>query len=230
MALNFQELTLPEQTAVWERWIPWASFLPDKPDPRVIERAKDVVGRGRKALEIGPGHGRNLTWYADQEWRVHVMDCTQASLSHCKELMDNAGRPLLQAKGDFRRLPYDNGQFHLIVATNVLHHARMQDFQRAMGEIKRTLAAGGHAVISLPTTNNAPVDVAGTWVEKNTLVMVSGVEGGIPHHFFTEEELQPFMKRFRSATLDRIVEPYPPGKEPLHDKHVNEWFWLTLIG
>jgi ubiquinone/menaquinone biosynthesis C-methylase UbiE len=144
--------------------------------------------------------------------------------------MDNAGKPIQQAKGDFRRLPYDNGQFHLIVAANVLHHARMQDFQRAMGEIKRTLAAGGHAIISLPTTANAPLNVAGTWVEKNTLVMVGGVEGGIPHHFFTEEELQPFMKRFRSATLDRVVEPYPPGTAPLHDKHVNEWFWLTLGG
>lgn len=230
MALNFQELTLPEQTAVWERWIPWSTFLPDKPDPRVEERAKDLIGKGRKVLEIGPGRGRNLTWYTEHDWRVHVLDCTQAALTVCKEIMDNAGKPLQTTKGDFRRLPYDSAAFHLIVATNVLHHARMQDFQRAMGEIKRTLAPGGHAIISLPTTNNAPQEVAGTWVEKNTLVMVSGVEGGIPHHFFTEEELQPFMKRFRGATLDRISEPYPPGITPLHDKHVNEWFWLTLVG
>jgi ubiquinone/menaquinone biosynthesis C-methylase UbiE len=230
MGLNFQELTLPEQLAVWERWVPWATFLPVKPDPRLIERIADLRGNGRKVLEIGPGRGRNLLWYAEHEWRVHVLDWAQSSLTHCKEVMDNAGKPVMLSKGDFRRLPYDNASFHLIVAINVLQHCRMQDFQRAMGEIKRTLAAGGTAVISLPTAQNAPLNVAGTWVEKNTLVLVGGPEGGIPHHFFTEEDLLPFTKRFRKAQLDRVVEPYPNGMGPLHDKHVNEWFWLTLTG
>jgi ubiquinone/menaquinone biosynthesis C-methylase UbiE len=228
---NFQELTLPEQASIWENWTPWSSFMLDRPEPRVKAIVESLgQAHGKKALEIGPGRGRNLLTYSEHDWRVHILDWTQSSLTHCKELLENAGKPVLPVKGDFRRLPYDNGMFHLVVATSVLQHARMQDFQRAMGEIKRTLASQGVAIISLPTTNNAPVDVAGTWVEKNTLIMVSGPEAGIPHHFFTEEELQPFMKRFRSAEIERVVEPYPPGKGPLHANHQNEWFWLRLVG
>jgi ubiquinone/menaquinone biosynthesis C-methylase UbiE len=227
---NFQELTLPEQAVMWEQWTPWATFLSDKPEPRVAQVVETLRGQGKKVLEIGPGRGRNLLMYAEHDWRVHILDTAQTSLAHCKEVMESAGKPILPAKGDFRRLPYDNGQFHLIVATSVLQHCRMQDFQRAMGEIKRTLASQGVALISLPTTNNAPVDIAGTWVEKNTLIMVSGPEAGIPHHFFTDEEIQPFLKRFRSAELELVEEPYPPGKGPLHPAHKNEWFWLKLIG
>ena len=82
----------------------------------------------------------------------------------------------------------------------------------------------------MPTLNNAPLPPAGAWIESGTLVLAAGSEAGLPHHFFSEEEIRSSTAQFRDVQAERVVQPFPPGKSPLHEGHINEWYWVALTG
>jgi hypothetical protein len=56
------------------------------------------------------------------------------------------------------------------------------------------------------------------------------VEAGLPHHFFSAEEVRRLAQPFREIRIEAEVLPLPPGATPLHAEHVNEWLWITLTG
>ena len=223
------ELTLPEQVKVWERCLAAADYLPETPDPELVELTAGLPTHNRRALDMGCGCGRHALWLAQQDWRTTAIDWAQAALSRSHALLEPAGAQVQLLRGDLHRTSLPNAHFHLIVATNVLNHGRLRDFKRALQEIKRLLAIGGHAVISVPGRGNEPRDTLGVWVDEATLVLGSGPEEGIPHHFFTREELEHETRTFRNVRIERVLAPYPPGRGPLYEGHINEWWWITLV-
>lgn len=222
------ELTLPEQIAIWDRRALDAAAHPATPDQQLVDRVRLIPAKLRRALDLGCGHGRHLLLLASMGWRITGLDWSPTALEHAKRRLEAAGRYGSIVKADFRNLPESAPAFHLIVATRVLNHGRLADFKRAMHEIKRVLYVGGTAIISVPTTISGPPASGGTWVEAGTCIMSSGSETGLPHHFFTEDEVQACTPQFRQVTIDRVAEPFPEGYKLLHDQQLNEWFWITL--
>ncbi|GEM_PF-1073977 len=224
------ELKVPEQIAVWEGRMSLAEYQLAEPDPQLIARTDAPRSRLEKALDLGCGWGRHLVYLARQGWQVTGLDWARSAVSHAREALAELSLPGRVIKGDLRRPPFDDSQFQLVVATDVLQHGRRADFRRAMQQLKRVLRIGGQAIISVPTVNNAPPSFAGIWIEPDTVVMSGGVEAGLPHHFFTAGEVRELTRMFRAVEIDTVVEPLPPGVEPLHDEHLNEWLWITLTG
>jgi SAM-dependent methyltransferase len=224
------ELTTAEQVAVWDRRGAHPAAYPAEPDAPLIERLCPIPAKLRQALDLGCGHGRHLLLLASMGWRITGLDWSPAALAIAKQRLEAAGRHGNLVRGDCRHLPFGPASFHLIIATAVLHHGRLADFRRAMQEVKRVLFAGCHAIISVPTLNNAPLAPAGEWVESGTLVLSTGSEAGLPHHFFSDGEIQANPAQFRQVQVDRVVQPLPPGTGPLHERHINEWYWMTLTG
>ncbi len=93
----------------------------------------------------------------------------------------------------------------------MLHHGRLADFKRALAEIKRVLFRGGQAIISVPSLNNAPLSPEGEWIEDRTLVLATGAEANLPHHFFTEDEIRDCARQFREVEIARVIEDLPEG-------------------
>jgi len=66
----------------------------------------------------------------------------------------------------------------------------------AISEIHRILRKGG-ILFLLAISTNHPKYLTGTEIEPNTRINTDSVDGDLPHHFFTEEELSAlFSKQF----------------------------------
>jgi len=224
------ELTTPDQIAVWERVMDIPAYRRVEPEAQLALLVKPIAQGLRKALDIGCGWGRHLIWLAEMGWRVTGIDWAQAAVHHSREALEERRLEGSVIKGDYRRIPFRDGEFQLVIATDVLHHGRLADFKRALAELKRVLRHGGQAFISLPSVRNMPQPLAGSWVEEGTVVLHEGPEAGLPHHFFTEDEVRRCTIDFHDVTVEAVVEPLPPGTKPLHDGHVNEWLWVSLTG
>lgn len=103
------------------------------------------IFRDRKILDIGAGeslHGLLVTEsYAP---RLYV----SLELIHHRLLATNARRAHLHALalccGDCYRLPFDSGEFDLVVGNGVLHH--LPDVAKVTAELARVLKPGGQYV------------------------------------------------------------------------------------
>jgi SAM-dependent methyltransferase len=222
------EPSLPEQNRIWERLALNDPRYYADPDLQLIERIENIAPRLRQALDLGCGWGRNLPYLIARGWRVTGLDWSQEALDLARAGLRAEGLHATLTKCDMRSLPYQQGQFHLVTATNVLQHGRLADFKRVLLEIRRVAAIGATVVISVPSVRSGPIVMGGNWLEEGTLVLGEGDEAGIPHHFFTLRELEDATRGLRSVVIDTVQQPFPSGYEKLYPEQINEWFWLTL--
>lgn len=89
--------------------------------------------RGR-VLDLGAGNSPYAAWYS----------------SRCDFVVttDIAAHPGLSVITGAEMLPFQDGSFDVVVATEVLEH--VTDFEASMHEIRRVLAPGGNVIITVP--------------------------------------------------------------------------------
>jgi len=91
------------------------------------------------------------------------------------------------------QFPYTDGFFDAVISIQVIHHNLMQDILTTVKEVARVLKIGGYLFITVPILGPKPENPEDDWklyqVEDGTFIPQSGPESGIPHHYFTEEEL-----------------------------------------
>ena len=100
------------------------------------------VTQGTRVLDVACGAGLFCHLAAQRGATVAGVDVSAASLQAAKDRTP---------EGDFRLneiedLPFGDAMFDLVTSCNALQYA--QDFARALGEMKRMLAPGGHIVVA----------------------------------------------------------------------------------
>ena len=125
-------------------------------DERCIEYARDrfrkVVPQPRvfdRVLEVGCGTGFFLInlWKAGYIGAdVHATDISEGMLQVCKRNASEHGLDVETRQGDAESLPYEDGQFDLVIGHAFLHH--LPDPAAALSEMRRVLAPGGHLVVA----------------------------------------------------------------------------------
>lgn len=101
-------------------------------------------GRRGRVLDIGTGTGTNLRLLRDLGYgEVAGLDSSPEAARFCRE--KGLGPVLL---GDVTALPFPDGAFALVLATDVIEH--VADDRRALAEIRRVLAPGGRLVLTVP--------------------------------------------------------------------------------
>jgi ubiquinone/menaquinone biosynthesis C-methylase UbiE len=125
-------------------------------DERCISYARDrfvaVAGEDGwpygRALEIGAGTGffsLNLR-QAGVLSEVEVSDLSPGMVEAAKANARRLGFEIEGRVGDAEQLPYDDGEFDLVVGHAVIHH--IPDVERALREVLRVLRPGGRFVIA----------------------------------------------------------------------------------
>jgi len=110
---------------------------------------KDLITRQRipvdaRVLDIGTSTGTNLRLLKELGFSNRQgLDRSDEAIRWCAE--KGFGRV---EKGDACELPFGDGEFQLVLATDVIEH--VDDDLRAITEIRRVLAPGGTAIISVP--------------------------------------------------------------------------------
>jgi SAM-dependent methyltransferase len=109
----------------------------------------DMIVRHRvpedaRVLDIGTGTGTNLRLLQSLGFaNRRAIDTSEEAIRWCAE----KGLGEVE-KGDVTDLPYADGEFGLVLATDVIEH--VDDHRRAMAEISRVLAPEGIAIVTVP--------------------------------------------------------------------------------
>jgi|SRR6185369_5908640 SAM-dependent methyltransferase len=106
--------------------------------------AQAAVAPSARVLDVGTSTGTNLRLLRDLGFaNRRGLDPSDSAIRWCTE------KGLGQVtKGDVCSLPFGDGDFELVLATDIIEH--VDDDVRAVSEIRRVLAPGGTAIISVP--------------------------------------------------------------------------------
>jgi len=102
------------------------------------------VRPGDPILDVGTSAGTNLRMLRDLGFSNFVgLDASAAAIRWCAK--KGLGTVRL---GDVVAMPFDDDTFSLVLATDIIEH--VDDDLRALREVKRVLAPGGPALITVP--------------------------------------------------------------------------------
>ena len=106
----------------------------------LLERAQ--ITTSRRTLDAGCGTGRNLVEFG-RLGAAEGVDLFSEAVEFCRR------RGLTGVtQAPVEALPFDDGRFELILATDVIEH--LDDDLRALRELRRVAAADAHLVLTVP--------------------------------------------------------------------------------
>jgi len=150
---------------------------------REISRAR--LERRERALDVGTSTGNNLPLLRELGFRQIIgIDPSEEAMRFCR-LKGHA--PVV--RGDAQALPFKNGSADLVLATDVIEH--VDGDLEALREIRRVLAPGGKALITVPAFQSlwGPEDVR-SWHKRRyrlkplvALVRASGLRPITAYYF-----------------------------------------------
>ncbi len=153
----------------------------------------------QKILDIGSGTGRHLLYFSKKGFEVYGMDASPKGISIAKQwlLEENLNAEIILHRIE-EKFPFEDNFFDAIISIQVIHHNKMKEILITISEIERVLKKGGMIFITFPRLESrSGLD---KWelmeIEKNTYIPQAGQEKGLPHHFFTIEEIHDLFRSF----------------------------------
>jgi len=176
-----------------------------EPHPDMERIAELFKEKGvHKILDIGSGTGRHLVFLSEKGFEMYGFDASPKALSLAEQWLEEENMKVqLKLHRMEEKFPYQDNYFDAIISIQVIHHNKMKDILKTVREIKRVLKPGGIILLTFPKLEErSKID---DWelkeIEKGTYIPQSGQEKGLPHHFFTIEEIR---KVFNDFTLLKI--------------------------
>jgi SAM-dependent methyltransferase len=153
----------------------------------------------KKVLDLGCGTGRHLIYLSKKGFEVYGLDASPKALEIAKKwLIKEKQKAELELHRMEHQFPYEKNFFDAIISIQVIHHNLMKDIIYTVSEIERTLKTNGIAYITFPRLGGgSKID---EWelkeIEENTYIPQAGQEKGLPHHFFTLDEIYEVFNSF----------------------------------
>ncbi|NHI89255.1 MAG: class I SAM-dependent methyltransferase [Candidatus Thorarchaeota archaeon] len=159
---------------------------------KVVKLIKDKSGS--RILELGCGSGRHVIHLAKLGFDVYGFDASPKAIRMTQDWLDeeSLNAHLCQHRME-EPFPYDDNFFDAVISTQVIHHNLITNIRKTILEIERVLRPDGVLFVTFPILRASPASKDDGWklkeVEKGTYIPQSGWESGIPHHYFTEDEI-----------------------------------------
>jgi SAM-dependent methyltransferase len=146
-------------------------------------------------LDLGSGSGRHLVFLARNGFLVYGLDNSRAGIDIAGKWLKNEGLSASLCMQEMtEKLPYGDSFFDAVISVQVIHHARADVISNIVKELERVLKKGGVIFITVPKEKNQAKKFM--QIEPHTFVPLDGPEKGLPHHYFTPEELRIFFGSF----------------------------------
>ena len=168
-----------------------------KPDAIFEKFAKDYLKPGMRILDLGCGKGRHTVYCAQMGLEVHGVDSSDTALEILRKKADEDQlfELVKVTKADMGNLPYPDSYFDAVVTVNAVNHGYWKDVKKYFLEATRVLKSGGLLFVlcaplefledtSKPETKE---------LERGTFINIETMDGDVPHHLFTLEEMRELM-------------------------------------
>ncbi len=166
---------------------------PHEDMPKIVELLKQ--NGSRTVLDLGSGSGRHVVYLAKCGFSVYGIDSSPEGIEITRNWLKKEGVTADLRLGTMTEpLPYENDFFDAVVSVQVIHHARIAEIRKIVGEIARVLKNGGIVFVTVPKQKSQAE--AFQEIEPNTFIPLDGLEKGLPHHYFTPEELRDLFNDF----------------------------------
>jgi SAM-dependent methyltransferase len=181
---------MSQPTNAWDEIFKQQGRVFTEPHPDMAGIARWLRGRGaRTILDLGSGTGRHVVTLARQGFAVFGIDASPEGIRATRQWLAEEGLAASLHLGSMtERLPYGDAIFDAVVSVQVIHHADVATIRKVVQEIQRVLKGGGFLFVTVPSRRNQGERFA--QVEPYTFIPLDGPERGLPHHYFTPEDLR----------------------------------------
>ena len=98
----------------------------------------------RSLLNVGVGDGYLERRASELGWHVHSLDPDPVATARLRQ------QGIEAETGSIEAVPFPDGQFDVVVTSEILEHLTPEQRRKGLGEIERTLKRGGHLIGSVP--------------------------------------------------------------------------------
>ncbi len=185
----------------WDRIFARRGRVFNEPHEDMHQLIEQMDRRGaRRILDLGCGSGRHLVQLASHGFEVHGVDSSRNAVRLAREWLESRQLRAHVVLHDITSpLPYSSEVFDAVVSIQVVHHAVSETIRRIVREIERVTKPEALIFVTVPRSRNQASRFEE--IEPGTLVPLDGPEKGLPHHFFTAEELASLFSRFSQLDL-----------------------------
>ena len=155
----------------------------------------------KQVLDIGSGTGKYLKFLQADGFKTDGIDSSETAVTMTRELL--ADDSIIVCEDMFKFVIPDK-TYDLIISVSTLHHGTKEQVQTLIANINEALLEGGKVFITLPD-----FETAEKWndfkdherLAEGTFSPLSGPEKGLPHSFFTKEEVHELFSKFRDLEI-----------------------------
>jgi SAM-dependent methyltransferase len=187
---------VPPQSDAWDRIFQQHGRVFSEPHEDMAGIVRLLKDReASTVLDLGCGTGRHIVYLARQGFRVYGLDVSPEAIQATRQWLAEEGLHASLALGSMTEpFPYADGFFDAAISVQVVHHADIATIRRIVAELTRVLKVGGFLFVTVPSQMNQGQRFEE--IEPNTFIPLDGPEQGLPHHYFTPEELREVFDRF----------------------------------
>ncbi|MFH1235451.1 MAG: class I SAM-dependent methyltransferase [Parcubacteria group bacterium] len=156
----------------------------------------------KHALDIGCGTGKYLKLLQAGGFKTDGIDSSEAALEMTKKALGDDSAVFCVNMFDFE-IPKNT--YDLILSVSTIHHGTKGQVQKLVERIHGALVPGGKIFITVPDIEN--IKKWNTFkdhaeIADGTVTPLSGPEKGLPHSFYTTEQVQELFSKFTDLQLD----------------------------
>ncbi|MFH1367310.1 MAG: class I SAM-dependent methyltransferase [Patescibacteria group bacterium] len=169
----------------------------------------------KRVLDLGCGSGRQLVFLAQRGFSVYGFDIAEEGIKIAKDWLKSEGLETDFKIGSiYKRLPYSDNFFDAAISTHAIHHGKIEDVRKAIGELHRVLKPNGLIFVNLRKRRIKKYDSKNPIIEKHgkqkhtykmiaerTYMPTEGGEKGLIHYLFNKKQIK---KEFRDFKIDKI--------------------------
>jgi ubiquinone/menaquinone biosynthesis C-methylase UbiE len=153
----------------------------------------------KRILDLGCGTGRHTICLLKNGFKVYGCDRSENALKIAGEKIPGVEFK----KCDMSSLPYMDNFFDGVLCHLVIQHGRIDDIKKAISEVYRVLRNRGILYLLVPSIRH-PEYLTGEEIEPNTKINIDAIDGKVPHHYFTKDEIKELFRDFRILKLEHV--------------------------
>jgi len=199
----------------WNQLFKKSDKILKAPDP-LAGQFIEAIGRNARVFDLGCGAGRHLVQMAKAGLQVTGADISPVGLGLCRDWLSETGLNADLILSDMAAPPFVSGSFDGVISINVLNHGMVSETAYAINEVHRILKKGGLFCFLIIGREDARYG-EGVEIEPHTFIPKMGIEAGVPHHYYTPDELTALLNEFSEVNLRERKRPYDDNEPVFGD-------------